>query len=186
NSAASQGAGCYLGTLNNCTVTGNSSPSSGSGAYSCTLTNCIVYLNLDSGSGSSIANYASGSMQYCCSTPPAPGLGNISNDPQLMDGAHIGDASPCRGAGTISAAAGTDLDGQSWSNPPSIGCDEVLDSDFAGPIVVGLTTAWPEVAVRGSMPLQGQITGRAARIEWSFGDGAVVTNGSRLVWYTWT
>ena len=49
-----------------------------------------------------------------------------------------------------------------------------------------MTTAWPDVAVRGSMPLVGQITGRAARVEWSFGDGGVLTNGSSTVWYSWT
>jgi len=185
NSAASQGAGCYLGTLNQCTVSHNSSPSVGSGVYSSTLTNSIVYFNRDSSSGLYTANYLTSSFQYCCTTPSAPGLGNISSDPQLMDESHIGENSPCRGAGIL-PSIGTDLDGQTWSNPPSIGCDEVLESDFSGALTVDLTTPWPEVAARGILPLSGQTRGRAARVEWSFGDGTVATNLSGFTTHAWT
>jgi len=125
-------------------------------------------------------------MQYCCSTPVASGVGNISADPQLVDASHLALNSPCRNAGTPSASYGTDLDGESWSNPPSIGCDELVQGDLTGLLSVAVLAAWPEVAAGGSLPLTGQVTGRAARVEWSFGDGITASNTSYLTSHTWT
>ena len=48
NSASSYGGGCYYGTLNGCTLTGNSAyaqphlPSTGGAAYHCVLNNCLL------------------------------------------------------------------------------------------------------------------------------------------------
>jgi PKD repeat protein len=62
----------------------------------------------------------------------------------------------------------------------------VLESDFSGTLTVDLTTPWPEVAARGILPLLGQIRGRAARVEWSFGDGTMATNLSGFTTHAWT
>jgi len=114
------------------------------------------------------------------------GTGNIAEDPQLTDGWHLSASSPCRGMGSASAATGTDLDGDPWANPPSMGCDEVNDATFVGPLSVSLTAAYLEVAAYGSLPLFGEITGRASRVAWSFSEGTSFTNLSALTCYTWT
>ena len=115
---ASYGGGAYLSSLYNCTLLQNRSSAVGTaGTYNCPMVNCIPVLN-------SSGNYWQGTQTYCCTTPLPPGVGNIGADPQLMpDGIHIANTSPCRGAGT-NLAVGTDIDGQPWANPPSIGCDE--------------------------------------------------------------
>lgn len=107
--------------LVNCTLSGNSAGVSGGGANNSTLNNCIVYFNSAPGG----ANFASGALNFCCTTPmPSGGTNNITADPQLTDGAHIGAGSPCIGMGGPNFAGGADIDGQAWRNPPSIGCDE--------------------------------------------------------------
>lgn len=67
-----------------------------------------------------------------------------------------------------------------------MGCDEVYDAAFVGPLSVTLTAAYPEVAAYGILPLTGQVSGRASRVEWSFGEGATYTNLSSLTFRTWT
>ncbi|HEV2211390.1 MAG TPA: hypothetical protein VG167_21705 [Verrucomicrobiae bacterium] len=127
---ASSGGGVEYGTLFNCTVVANSalpiySPQAyGGGAYLSSLTNCIIYGNVVSPASSS-SNYSAGILNWCCTAPSASGTGNISMDPQLApDGIHLLSTSPCIGAGTAAVLKGTDIDGQPWASPPSIGCDE--------------------------------------------------------------
>ncbi len=126
-------------------------------------------------------------MSFCCTYPLPSGTGNIAEDPQLLDdGIHLAATSPCRGAGLASAASGFDLDGDPWSNPPSMGCDEVVEAAFVGPLTVTLTIPHPQVAAAIPQLLTGEINGRAARIEWSFGDGVIAANLSYQTGYAWT
>ena len=126
NSAYYNGNAAAEGTLLNCTVVSNvflNYIHAGPAIYSATLTNCIVMDNVSS--PSSPANYSSSTLAYCCADPLPSGPGNIDVNPQfLADGFHLAQTSPCIGAGLSSAASGTDIDGQAWNNPPSIGCDE--------------------------------------------------------------
>ena len=74
---------------------------------------------------------------------------------------------------------GTDLDGEPWANPPSMGCDEVVMSDFVGSLSVGLAGFRPgqtNVLVNRAAFFRGSISGRASYITWSFGDGPTFTN----------
>lgn len=183
NTAGGAGGGVVAGDLINCTVTGNTSAILGGGVSTAFLTNCIVELN----SAPTDPNVAYPlKTAFTCSTPLLAGPGNIAADPQVTDGWHLSPSSPCRGLGSASTATGTDLDGESWANPPSMGCDEVNDAVFIGPLSVGVTAAYPEVAALGSLPLFGEVTGRASRVEWSFGDGPSQTNLSALTFHTWT
>jgi hypothetical protein len=127
NSSYLNGGAANSGSLLNCTVTENTSGhyTSGYGAavYGAVLTNCIVWGNSE-GTTYPNTNYASSTLAYCCSYPLPAGVGNIAVNPQLLsDGVHLSATSPCIGAGT-NVAVGTDIDGQPWNNPPSIGCDE--------------------------------------------------------------
>ena len=116
NSAGQFGGGVDQGTLYNCTVTGNSSENGG-GAFHCTLYNGIVY-------GNSPANVEWVTGLFSCTTPLQPGEGNLDADPKLLSGGHIAGDSPCVGKGSAAYAVGTDIDGDTWLNPPAMGCDE--------------------------------------------------------------
>ena len=104
--------------LNSCTVVSNWSYGvSWVGPYNQSrLTNCIVYYNAG-------GNYFGATLSYCCTTPLASGAGNFTNAPQLFVDGHLTSTSPCRGAGT-NLVTGTDIFGQPWLNPPSVGCAE--------------------------------------------------------------
>jgi hypothetical protein len=183
NTAASLAGGVSYSRLKNCTVVGNSSSTAGGGVVSSTtVSNCIVFFN----SAPSSPNIYLSQASYSCSTPLPVGTGNISADPQLTDGVHLAATSPCRGMGSPLVVTGTDFEGDPWANPPSMGCDEIVQSSFIGPLSVSLVAAYPEVAAYGVMPLIGQVIGRASRLEWSFGDGPVFTNLSYLASHTWS
>jgi hypothetical protein len=171
-------------TLNNCTLTGNSAyAGEGGGAYSCTLDNCIAYFN----SAPVDSNYDSSStLNYCCTTPmPTSGLGNISADPQLASASHLSAQSPCIGAGSATYASGTDIDGEAWANPPSIGCDEYHGGAVTGPLTVSLTATYTNVATGFPVGLTAFIAGRTDLSVWDFGDGDVAVNEPYTT-HTWT
>jgi hypothetical protein len=159
--------GAFRSTLNNCTLTGNS----GGGASYSTLTNCIVYFNRGS-------NYDPlCTLNYCCTTPlPANGIGNISSDPELASASHLSAFSPCLGKGSHAAASGTDIDGEPWANPPSMGCDEYHAGAVTGPLSAAITASFTNVAVGYSVDFTALIEGRTDLSVWEFGDGALEIN----------
>jgi hypothetical protein len=168
------GGATYSCTLNNCTLTGNYSADHGGGASSSTLNNCILYFN----SAPQGSNYDSAStLNYCCTTPqPANGLGNISLDPQLASASHLSAGSPCRGAGNTAYARGTDIDGEAWASPPSMGCDEYHAGAVTGPLSVAVTATFTNVAVGFPVGFGALIEGRTTDSVWEFGDGLVEIN----------
>jgi len=182
NSAGS-GGGAYGSTLNNCTLTGNSAWGfeffgyyDGGGADESTLNNCIVYFNF----APEEPNYCQNKwtvLNYCCTTPmPTNGVGNITLDPQLLDAAHVAPDSPSRGAGSADYATGLDIDGETWANPPSIGCDEYHAGAVTGPLRVTLMASYTNVLVGYAVELTALIDGRASLNVWDFGDGLALTN----------
>jgi hypothetical protein len=177
------GGGAYSCTLSNCTLTGNSAPAIpgylgdgyGGGAYNSTLYNCIAYFNTASGGDGNYDPYSM--LSYCCTTPlPSAGVGNISLDPQLASASHLSADSPCRGAGSTAYATGTDIDGEPWNNPPSIGCDEYHAGFVTGPLTVSLVANYTNVSVGYVVNLTALIGGRVTDSVWEFGDGDVVLN----------
>src|SRR5262249_42607365 len=137
--------------LNNCTVTGNSALgyqdlsyyAYGGGALSCALNNCIVYFN----TAANDANVANCTLNFCCTMPPARGPGNISVDPQLASLSRLSAGSPCRRSGSAAYVSGTDIDGEKWANPPSIGCDEYHPGALTGPLSVSIVATFTNVSV---------------------------------------
>ena len=175
---ANVGGGAYYGTLNNCTVANNYASSETGGTYSATVRNSIVGGNyLQDGWSDNYDGFWPYSFVYSCSSPQPPGAGNITSlNPQFLDYFHIASTSPCRGAGSPQYASGTDLDGEPWANPPSMGCDEVIPADLIGPLAVNLVASPTNLLVNRYAFCRGFITGRASTSGWSFGDGTTATN----------
>jgi len=173
NSSVNAGGGAYLGTLNGCTLTGNSA-FTGGGADSCTLNNSILFYN----QAAVCANYSANStVNYCCTTPLPPGSSNnIDADPQLATASHLSAGSPCRGAGSAALAVGTDIDGEAWANPPSIGCDELYPGSITGALSVAIQASATNVAAGFAVDFAAQVFGPAEASRWDFGDGTVVSN----------
>jgi hypothetical protein len=198
---APYGGGASMATLNNCTVQNNyttGGPENGAGTYGGLTQNSIVignYYGYPYLSELDFDNYVfleeGPTYSYCCTAPLPPGPGNINVDPQFLDWYHISIYSLCRGAGSALYASGTDLDGEPWNNPPSIGCDEVVVSNRTGPLTVSMQFSETNIVV-SSMAADhydtffGTITGLATYLSWNFGDGPVITNADLIVSHFWT
>jgi hypothetical protein len=115
NSAGSQGGGASFGTLNNCTLTGNSALDGG-GVCAGMLNNCIVYFNAATGGGTNYSAYSASAFNYSCTMPmPTNGIGNFTNAPRFVDQAagnvRLLSNSPCINAGNNHSVLGSvDLD----------------------------------------------------------------------------
>jgi hypothetical protein len=179
---ALQGGGAGDGWLNNCTITGNSAYYGGGAAAHlgfgdawCEMNNCIVYFNTAPRGPNYGDDYTA--LNYCCTTPlPAAGIGNIDLDPQLASASHLSASSPCRGAGSVAYATGTDIDGEAWANPPCIGCEEYHAGAVTGPLTASIAATFTNVAVGYSVGLRALIEGRLSASAWDFGDGRTLTN----------
>ncbi|HTY86023.1 MAG TPA: choice-of-anchor Q domain-containing protein [Candidatus Acidoferrum sp.] len=193
NLAANYAGGVYNGSnCYNCTVVKNTAYRGGGlygTTYPCLIFNSIIFGN----TASSVSQDWEGLVQSydSCSiprlNPTSPSYGNITNDPVFVDaGFHLSAASPCRGAGSPLFVSGTDLDGEAWNSPPSMGADEVYDADFAGALTVLIQAGQTDVLVNRSLGLAGQVTGRAARLDWSFGDGTTLSNANFFTSHSWT
>ena len=120
-------AGAEGSTLNNCILSGNNSPSvEGLTAWGCTFNNCTIVGNSAGTGGCALNNcilYYNGDIwdentfNYCCITPlPDNGIGNITNEPALLDPEggdfHLLKNSPCINSGNNACVTNsTDLDG---------------------------------------------------------------------------
>ncbi len=181
NGANGSGGGANNCTLFNCTLSGNSA-GVGGGAVEATLYNCIVYFN----TAPAGTNYYLSTLSYCCTTPlPTNGVGNIALDPQLASASHLSANSPCRGAGSATYATGTDIDGEPWGNPPSIGCDEYYPGAVSGPLTASLLANYTNVTVGYPVSLTALIEGQTTESVWVFGDGDVAINQPYVI-HVWT
>jgi hypothetical protein len=188
NSAQVRGGAACNSALLNCTVTGNST-TFGFGAVDYDFLGSRVVRNSIVVNNSMGRNYSSGvSFSYSCTSPLPPGAGNINADPLLLDGLHLGASSACRAAGNPAFALGTDLDGEPWGDPPSIGCEEALDTSYVGPIRFVDLYVVPTPYVQTTIFAWAgcRFIGRASRLAWSLGDGTVLTNANASVTHTWT
>ncbi|MBN2703262.1 MAG: PKD domain-containing protein [Pontiellaceae bacterium] len=177
--SAGGGGGMFDGTANNCTITGNSA-NSGGGMFGGSANNCIVWYNT-APSGTDL-DFTTAS--YSCSPDVMHGLdGNITNAPMLVSSSHIAADSLCRGAGSINFVSGTDIDGEAWANPPSMGCDEPADLP-GGPIEVDFIANESMVVSGYPVQFQEQIHGALSQHVWDFGDGTQITN-SLFVEHAW-
>ncbi len=189
------GGGVLGATLINCTVLNNQalSPQGGAGTYSTVVRNSIVLDNYDALLLSPDNYYQFDVMNdasqyfFSCSTPLFPNNGSInSTDPKFLDLYHISMISPCYGTANAAYASGYDLDGEPWNNPPSMGCSEIVQSNLVGPLSVSFSAFLTNTLVNRFDVFIGSIQGRAAYVNWSFGDGSVYTNFGYLGSHQWT
>jgi len=207
---APNGGGAYHATLNNCTLVHNYCETPvvglkgyGGGTYDCVVRNSIVVNNYDGWPdiyGIDNYYYDPGylpSYSFSCTYPLPSGTGNLNGNsasPQFVDLFHIATTSPCRAAGSSLYTSETDLDGEPWANPPSMGCDEVVVSNLVGPLSVNLLASQTNLLVSAPdlwIPphagfFQGIITGRVTSDAWSFGDGPIITNSGTSPSHYWT
>ncbi len=181
NSALSLGGAVEACTLSNCTVTINSATDAGGGADASTLYNCIVFHN----TAAAGSNYNNSSLNFCCTSPSAGGVGNITNEPLLADTAHLQAASPCIGAGSSNYASGTDIDIEPWASPPSMGCDEYHAGPVTGFLDAAMVVDNTNVASGFVVNVAGFIHGHAGAVVWNFGDGTLVSN-VMIASHSWT
>ncbi|HTB83920.1 MAG TPA: PKD domain-containing protein, partial [Candidatus Sulfotelmatobacter sp.] len=187
------GGGVAYSTLNNCTVLNNYSLFNGGGigggTYNSFVYNSIVLGNQDLPflQTDNYFNNTTGQFYYSCSYPSILSPGDINtSDAKFIDLYHIATISPCYGKGNSAYASGYDMDGQPWNNPPSMGCSEIVASNLVGPLSVSVYSAWTFVFTNHLYSYGAAITGRAANVRWSFGDGPVYTNYADSAGHIWT
>jgi hypothetical protein len=181
NTASQAGGGTYQGSNFNCTISGNSALTLGGGSAFSLLWNCLFYKN----SAMSSPNVLPGGVILnTCASPLQPGNGNLDADPQMASLSRLSAGSPCIGAGSLSFVGGTDLDGNPWGNPPTMGCYEWLPGSFNGPLSVGIAARQTNCAVGFNDSFTALISGNVAASRWDFGDGTVVSN-QPIITHTW-
>ncbi len=132
----------FGGTMRSCTVSQNSALDVGGVLAACwesgvaDIENTVIY-------GNENPNYQNSTglatCAYSCMFPLVPGIGNITNDPQLTPSYRLKSTSPCIDAGTALNGPLTDIDGEArWDHPGhsnvvsivDIGADEFVDADL--------------------------------------------------------
>ena len=173
--------GAYYGanTVTNCTFTANTASTGGGifsyigggGGSTVTLTNDIVYGD-SSGDGSGDVSGVFTAVRNCDVGFQGvyPGAGNVDADPLFFSASdlHLQVGSPCLGAGTVSGAPATTIDGKTRPNPPSIGAYEVGTTGTAAttttltsslnPSVVGQAVTFTATVAAGGGNPTGTVT----------------------------
>ncbi len=147
NSASWHGGGLYecYGTILNNTIYGNSALANGGGLYNCDaiIKNCIIWQN-NAPSGPQLHDNCSTPSYSCIQDWTGGGIGDISDNPELVDPAngdfHLKTTSPCIDAGAYIADLPEDFEGnpRPWdgtSEPRGDGSDFDIGADeYIGPI----------------------------------------------------
>jgi len=178
---AGLGGGLYEGTLLSSTVTGNSAVEQGGGACSVIVVcNSIIYYN----SAREGANTWNCTLSTSC-FPLADGAGswsayasNINTEPQLASASQLGANSPCRGAGRYNSVLmqPSDMDGDLWNSPPSIGCNEYISGSATGAVRLAISASAGKASPGAGVDFRADIDGRVSESTWDFGDGSVLSN----------
>ena len=127
NSASWDGGGMFYGTADSCSFVNNTAKYGGGKSHG-TVNNCIVWHNTATTSKNNLDTITA---NYTCSPDVTHGSnGCITNEPLFVSSTdvHIQQSSLCIGAGSVDYISGTDIDGDAWENPPSMGCDETFSS----------------------------------------------------------
>ena len=71
--------------------------------------------------------------------------------------------SGCVGAGNPNSVTGADIDGETWQNPPTIGCDEVVVGSITGELEVVVTASRTFIGPGMSVNFSAYIDGRLSQ-----------------------
>ncbi len=175
---AGDGAG---GNIYHCAVWGNRARQFGGGASEAMAYNSIFYDN----TASSFANVYGTWTQSCYVEAALGGTHNLAA-PQLADSMHLAEGSPCIRAGNAAYSSGVDIDADSWTNPPSIGCDEYRGANATGALSVAIRADYTNVAQGFGVSFTADIEGHASGHRWDFGDGTQVSNRPFIRSHVWT
>jgi hypothetical protein len=115
--------------------------------------------------------------------PHPGGTGNITNAPMLVSASHLHADSPCIGAGSATYSSGTDIDGEAWRSPPSMGCDEP-SAPMTGALTVSVSAKYGKVVPGYNLHFSAVITGEVSSNRWTFEDETLVLNAAYVerVW----
>jgi hypothetical protein len=102
-----------------------------------------------------------------------------------LSASHIHASSPCIGAGKNGTIAGTDIDGEVWRSPPTIGCDEYYSGGLTGLLSVAIESDHSIVGRNYPVGFRARIDGRPSAVRWDFGNGVVVSNRAYAT-HAWT
>ncbi|MDF7822635.1 PKD domain-containing protein [Pontiellaceae bacterium B12227] len=182
NTAKQLGGGAQSCSLYNCTVIGNTyvpGPGSygGGGVDNCACYNSIIYYNTGPTSwwNNPDPNYSRGSYQFCCMPTAVDGTGNITTEPTWLTESHIRKDSPCAGTASPIYTPEFDIDGDTWNDPPSIGCDEPC-APYSGELGVSIVADFTNGVVQQNVTFLGDVIGDPASNRWDFGDGQFLLN----------
>jgi len=179
NTAALDGGGAYESTLNNCTLSKNIAVHYGGGTYAGMLNNCIVWFN----TAAYGSNIYSGTIRY---TSASDGLlhgtdGNITNNPLFLnwtDGNyHLEMNSPCNNAGNNTYVS-TNIPLYDLAGNPRI-FDETVDMGaYEWPATtIYVDASRPDDTGAGTRWATAKKTIQAAVETANDGDRVLVTNG---------
>jgi len=184
NSARSSGGGVYHATVRNCTIAANHSVREAGGVAGGTVVNSIVYHN--SSDVASDDNWKEGTWSHSCSHPLPPGVGCITNTPQLtgLVRPHILPTSPCVNGGTNESwvLSHRDIDGEDRVGGVVVdmGCDECHIGSLTGTLEVAVETDALQVVAGFPAVFRADIRSGVCDYWWDWGDGRpVVSNAWR-------
>ncbi len=166
NSATEGGGGTRGRRINNSTISGNSAGLRGGGTSYSTVSNSIIWRN----SAPVGTNFYEGEINYCCTFPLSGGTGNFTNNPVLLSSSHISASSPCIAAGANGSTIGTDIDGEPWKNPPSVGCDEVYPTNLTGDLFVDIYAKYTSTIIGVELVFKSKIDGKPVSNNWIIGN----------------
>ncbi|MFH0908255.1 MAG: choice-of-anchor Q domain-containing protein [bacterium] len=199
NQAGSVGGGAYNVTLYNCTLSGNSARSGGGamdcalynctltgnwttdryyglggGSYHCRLYNCIVYYNSSRNAPNQYNSYV---VYNSCTTPAAPGSGNITNEPKIVsiENPRLHPNSPCINSGINQAwmTGATDLADQSriHGGVVDMGAYEYHPNTQTGALSVAISVSSTNAVVGFGLAFTAYVQGDYSGFVWRWGDG---------------
>lgn len=192
NRSTGGGGGLFEGHAKNCTLTANRAGYDAGGLSDATAENCIIYYNVVDGSSRGYPDVSGrGDVLHSCVSrfhrvPSTSLTGSITNAPLLLSASHISTNSPCRGAGNSTYSEGTDIDGEPWADPPSMGCDE--NGGYGGVtgevsfLLIGPTQVVADVQAEFYPYIIGPVTGTVI----DFDNGLVATNSIGAHMTSWS